>query len=289
MPAKEHPFPLPNFSRTEPHLEIQPHAGMVNTLEKTISNREEIHPGKTKSELPLVAFTLLGQMAAGMALIQLFSGPFPLPVLISIGSLIVLAGLASLFHLGAPLNAWRGIVHLKKSWLSREVLMFVLFGASWLIAMAMPGMGKLPLAICGIGLVFCMAQVYRLRSIATWNSNHTLLAFPASSILLGGIGLKIVELLSKARIISNLPFVLIVAIGLVIALSASFWDRDHIFQSARRLRFGLIGMGIAGLLGILFIPEPTWGWVMIPTCLIFLFEEGIGRWLFYEHLHQRSL
>src|SRR3990172_514621 len=79
IPATEHPFPLPKYSRTEPHLAIRPHAAMTNALEKRVSNREEIKPGKTKSELPLVAFTLLGQMAVGIALFSFFSGPLSIP------------------------------------------------------------------------------------------------------------------------------------------------------------------------------------------------------------------
>ena len=47
MPASEHPFPLPNNSRTEPHLAVKPHVAMGNDLEKKISNYEEIRP-KTK-------------------------------------------------------------------------------------------------------------------------------------------------------------------------------------------------------------------------------------------------
>ncbi len=147
---------------------------MLNSLEKTISNREEIKPAKTKSELPLVFFTLLGQMAAGIAVFAFFSGPLTVPVLIAIGGLIGLGGLASLLHLGTPKNAWRAAIHLRKSWLSREILMFGLFGISWLISLAMPGMGKLPLALCGLGLVYSMAMVYRLRSVPAWDTSRTM-------------------------------------------------------------------------------------------------------------------
>ena len=65
IPASEHPFPLPNNSRTEPHLAVKPHVAMNNSLEKKISNREEINPKKQKSETSLIVFTLLVQMAVG--------------------------------------------------------------------------------------------------------------------------------------------------------------------------------------------------------------------------------
>ena len=59
IPADEHPYPLPAFSHTEPHLAIQSHAGMLNDLEKATSNQEETKPKKVKSELSLVRSTLL--------------------------------------------------------------------------------------------------------------------------------------------------------------------------------------------------------------------------------------
>ncbi len=103
LSASEHPFPLPKQSRTEPHLAVKPHVGMLNGLEKEISNWEEIRPRHEKSkvrrlwspkspdfgigELPLAAFTLSVQMAAGMAFFALFSGPLTVPVLITIGGI----------------------------------------------------------------------------------------------------------------------------------------------------------------------------------------------------------
>jgi len=288
IPGTEHPFPLPNYSRTEPHLAIQPHTAMANTLEKTVSNREEIRPGKAKSELPLVAFTLLGQMAAGMALFSFSSGPLTTPFLIVMGALIGASGLASLLHLGRPMNAWRALTHLKKSWLSREILMFVLFGASWLLSLAMPGMGKLPLTICGIGLVYSMAQVYRLRSVPAWDTNRTLLAFIGSAITLGILGWEGVDLFADTVDIYPQLY-LVVAVGLVVALLQSLTDLDQDHQTARRLRLGLIGLGLAGVLAMYVIPNTVGRWIMVPIFLVVLVEEVLGRWQFYERPLQRVL
>jgi len=295
IPATEHPFPLPKYSRTEPHLAIRPHAAMANTIEKTVSNREETRPLKAKCELPLVAFTLLGQMAAGMALFSFFAGPLTMPFLVALGGLIGLAGLASLLHLGTPSNAWRAMIHFKKSWLSREILVFALFGGSWLLAFAMPGMGKLPLAACGIALVYSMAQVYRLRSIPAWDTNRTLLAFTLSAILLGGFGLEVVDVFSNAGGGRSLPLVLVATIALIVAFLLSFVEDDHAQQTARnlkvtgRLRLGLIGLGMAGALAMLFATGAAGKWISVPIFIIVLLEEGWGRWLFYEHLHRRNL
>lgn len=299
VPASEHPFPLPDYSRTQPHLAIKPHNAMNNKLEKVVSNREEIRPQRSKvgrlwspkspdlGELPLVAFTLLGQMAAGMAVLSFFSGPLTIAILITIGALIGLAGLASLLHLGTRVNAWRALTHLKKSWLSREILMFGLFGASWLVCLLLPGIGKLPLAASGIGLVYSMAQVYRLRSVPAWNSNRTLLAFTLSAVLLGSFGLVGVNIFTNTRGIGYLPIVL--TAGLAVALLVALTDPDSADQMAPRLRLGLIGLGLIGVLGMYLLPVTVGRWIMVPIFIIVLIEEGIGRWLFYGHLHQRDL
>jgi anaerobic dimethyl sulfoxide reductase subunit B (iron-sulfur subunit) len=169
MPGTEHPFPLPTFSRTQPHLALNPHAGMLNGLEKTISNREEIQTSAKSpkpftrfaladqlKELPLVLFTLLAQMAVGafwsqeLLYIAFFNywDYFKKPafdelipsyiasnltntLMFAIGIMLAFAGLASFLHLGTPKNAWRALNHLEKSWLSREILFFGLFSIGW--------------------------------------------------------------------------------------------------------------------------------------------------------------
>ena len=286
-PSDTHPYPLPSFSHTEPHLVIQSHVGMLNDLDKAVSNQEEIKPKKSKGEVSLVAFTLLTQMAVGMAIFLLFSGPLSLPLLVVLGGMIGVSGLVSVLHLGTPLNAWRALNHLKKSWLSREILMFGLFGGSWLLCLAMPGMGKLPLALCGIGLIYSMAQVYRLRSIPAWDTHRTLLTFIVSAVLLGGLGLGMVHAFGSA--VAQSGFILVSGTGLIGALLLSLTDRDHAHQAAHRLRLGLIGVGLIGVAAMYIVPSAVRGWLMIPIFLIVLLEETVGRWLFYEHLHRRIL
>jgi len=287
LPGSEHPFPLPVRSRTEPHLAVQLHSGMGNNLEKTISNWEEIKTGTTKSETPLIAFTLLLQMAAGMAIFSLFSGPLSLPLLATIGGLIGAGGLIAFLHLGTPVNAWRAVFHLKKSWLSRELLMFGAFGGSWLFALFFPGMGKLPLTLSAIGLVFSMAQVYRLRSIQTWDTFRTLLAFVASAVVLGGLGLTILEALSSITL--NTAYLLIGGVGLLGALLLFLSEKDKTHQTARKLRFSLNVLALLGV-ALMFIGTDIVGmWGIVSIFIISLVEEVIGRWQFYTHLRHRHL
>jgi len=287
LPGSEHPFPLPERSRTEPHLTIHPHTGMGSKLEKTISNWEEIKTGKAKSEVPLVAFTLLTQMAAGMAILSFFSGPLSLSILLTIGGLIGIGGIISVLHLGTPLNAWRAVFHLKKSWLSREILIFGLFGGSWLLALLMPRMGKLPLALCGIGLVFSMAQVYRLRSIPAWDTNRTLLLFSISAILLSGLGLSVLDVLAMDSVRTG--YLLVSGAGLLGALLLSLSDRTPAHQTAGRFRLDLIVLAVIGVMTFFLVPGSVGRWMVASIFIISLVEETIGRWQFYGNIDRRGL
>jgi anaerobic dimethyl sulfoxide reductase subunit B len=303
-PGTEHPFPLPTFSRTQPHLAIKPHVAMANDLEKAISNWEEIQTQRTRStprktfesfvlfvfngfeELPLIAFTLLAQMAAGMTVFSLF---FPLSTfyLPSIGFLLGIAGLASILHLGKPMNAWRTLNHLKKSWLSREILMFGLFGASWLASLLMPGMGKLPLAFSGIGLVYSMAQVYRFKAAPAWNTWRTPTAFFLSALVLGrGLTAAFVarDVLNhaggQATSFAWMGLSLAVLLGLELGMTLKAGEKVH--PTLNRLRGVLIGLGMLGAAVIPVIPLNAGAWSIFPIFLLILIEETLGRWLFYE-------
>jgi DMSO reductase anchor subunit len=260
---------------------------MENELDKTIANWKEINTGRAKSELPLVFFTLLTQMAAGIAVAALFSGPLSMSLLIVIGGLIIAAGLIAFLHLGTPSNAWRAVLHLKKSWLSRELLMFGLFGVSWLLCLFLPEMGQLPLAIFGVGLIYSMAQVYRLRSISAWDTYRTLLAFVFSVMLLGSSVVQILDTVESTDPGSWYPFVSGGVLAGVLWLTLA--ERGSVHQMANRLRLGLIVLGLVGAVVTLFASNTASVWLVNSVFLIILSEEIIGRWLFYQHLHQRRL
>jgi len=302
VPGDQHPFPLPTFSRTQPHLAIKPHVAMGNGLEKAISNWEEI---KTESkvsrlstdapksgdfgvqELPLIIFTLCGQMAVGMAVFSLF---FPLSTfyLLSIGFLLGLAGLASILHLGTPLNAWRALNHLKKSSLSREILMFGLFGASWLVCWVLPGMGKLPLVVFGIGLVYTMSQVYRIKAVPAWNTWRTPVSFFLSAGVLGTLAVNWVAPSSWLAFCAGM---------LLAAEAAAMLSEPNPHHEMARtpkepgqaVRGSLILLGMFGVMALAFLTGNAASWLAACIFLIALAEEVVGRRLFYMRLEERAL
>ncbi len=290
-PADEHPFPLPEFSRTEPHLAIKYHAAMQNGLEKVISNWEEVgdsmsrrfpakgqNRAKNLRDAPLAAFTLLAQMAAGMAVASLF---FELSTfnLLTIGLLLGLGGLISFLHLGTKKNAWRAVLHLQKSWLSREILILGLFGAAWLCWMferwvLLTDYCSLVTAFLGLGLVYSMTQVYRFKAAPRWNTWRTEAAFFLSAGILGLAGVSFGAGLDSAW----LPLWVLLALEAGLTLSAA----NPVDETAARMRGVGIALAMVGVSLLPVVPDSAQAWLNLPILLVILSEQVLGRWLFYQ-------
>jgi formate dehydrogenase iron-sulfur subunit len=139
---------------------------------------------------PLVWMLILTQLSVGMfcfgflnqSLIVSFKTVFYSTALAA-GS----AGLiASVFHLGRPFQAWRCFLGWRKSWLSREIL---LFGAYINLAAAYT-VFQIPvllpiLAITGLIAVFSSVMVYADTRRALWSLGRSSSRFFGSVIVLG--------------------------------------------------------------------------------------------------------
>jgi formate dehydrogenase iron-sulfur subunit len=146
---------------------------------------------------PLVFMTVLTQLSVGafaaIWLLQIF-GP---QARLNIAALVSLAvgGLAlgaSTMHLGRPVYAYRALKMWKRSWLSREVLLFGLFSK---IAFVYAALLWLNLAgsriagamtvVAGLSGVTASACIYLVRPRPTWRSKHTIAEFYLAGALLG--------------------------------------------------------------------------------------------------------
>ena len=175
-------------------------------------NRRAIidHKGNIMKERTLVLFTLLSQAAIGAFVIFYLIYPWMArivgesvthgmiqSILLAVGAFFGLGLLASLFHLGNPLNAWRALANLRSSWLSREILFALVFSCLWasvaILEWRQDGKSFIQdlltwlAAISGLGLIYCMSRVYMLRTLQTWNSISTPLSFYINSFLSGAI------------------------------------------------------------------------------------------------------
>lgn len=168
---------------------------------------ENLPPSMQKADLnrvssedphfPLVVMTVLTQFSVGTFVttwvVELFGKATQLS-LAALVSMIVgaLALAASAMHLGRPIYAYRALRMWRRSWLSREVLMFSSFSIiaglyAVFLWLRLPGSMVLGLLTSLLGLcgVTASACIYLVRARPAWNSRHTIAEFHLTGGLLG--------------------------------------------------------------------------------------------------------
>jgi DMSO reductase iron-sulfur subunit len=161
----------------------QPEIPLMRTDKPRIS-REHAHT-------PLIVMTVLMQLAVGMVVASLFTAEPKWSATIAFG-VMQIALAASTFHLGRPIHAIRALKMWKRSWLSREVLLFTLFagatsayvGGLWLGHPLAPlaGIGAAVLGVLGTIASSC---IYLVPARPAWNMPHTTVSFLLTGAILG--------------------------------------------------------------------------------------------------------
>jgi len=159
-------------------------------------------------EWALITFTILAQMSVGsfivLGVVHFFSqrksgekqaDELSDRALLAIFPVLGLGLLASLLHLGNPINAYKAVTNLGTSWLSREILFGVLFAVVGFIfavmqwrkisTFAVRNIVALVAALIGIVLVYSMAMVYAIPTRPSWNLVTTPISFFVTTLLLG--------------------------------------------------------------------------------------------------------
>lgn len=148
---------------------------------------------------PLVLMTVLTQLSVGafatIWLLQMAGSAARLGTA-ALASLLLggLALVSSTTHLGRPIHAYRALRMWKRSWLSREVLLFGCFstmaglyaGALWLALPASPYLGAATV-ILGAAGVTASAFIYLVQARPAWNSKFTISDFFLTAALLGSL------------------------------------------------------------------------------------------------------
>lgn len=211
---------------------------------------------------PLVVMTVLTQLSVGaftsIWLMQVF-GAHLHPVAALIALLIASVALAaSTLHLGRPIHAVRALKMWRRSWLSREVLMFTLFAnaaAAYSVALwlTLPGAFELlpkvlsfrvltvviaPIAaqinaflpthsvavvgaltvLFGVGGVGASARLYLAPGRPAWNSPFTILEFYLTAALLGSAGANVLTGTTPLTQTATIAF----GIATIVALGIKF-------------------------------------------------------------------
>ena len=157
------------------------------------------------NEWSLLIFTFMMNAAIGLALTTgLFARRlshylnaesyyrFMLLALFVICGLAGLGSIASITHLGVPLNAPNAIRNVFSAWLSREVAITAIFvgclGLTFLWLWRTRKLSMLLLStsiLIGLFDIYCMASIYRHTSILTWMDPNTYVMFFGAMLTLG--------------------------------------------------------------------------------------------------------
>jgi DMSO reductase iron-sulfur subunit len=252
----------------------------------TAAQLERVDIGRIQPEhahLSLVFMTTLIQSVTGSLLFALLlraAQPMLLTLLLTITSVALNI---SVFHLGRPAYAWRALKMWRRSWLSREVLLFGLFFgaiasftlASWLLTPAIatllhssmlqqlhaspltpPLLAALGWAavLFGIAGTIASAFIYLVPARPAWNMMHTPIDFLLSSLFLGST--LPVTLSWMARLLNHLSLLQSLHLqpaatypNWITAMTALPWIANHAIRLVRLNRSSLFeGRATAALL-----------------------------------------
>lgn len=153
---------------------------------------------------PLIIMLVLTQLSVGAFTVDLVMETFLTPALLTAfrpihATLALGFGLtalaASTLHLGRPQFAFRAVIGLKHSWLSREIVAFGAFaGAACLYAVAawIPGTPESlvkslgwAVFVAGVSGVFCSVMIYAFTRREFWSFTRTGIKFFLTSAVLG--------------------------------------------------------------------------------------------------------
>jgi DMSO reductase iron-sulfur subunit len=256
---------------------------------------------------PLVVMTVLTQLSAGALaaiwLRQLLGGAMQLGIA-ALASLVVggLALSASTMHLGRPAHAYRALKMWKRSWLSREVLMFSLFssvaalyaGTVWF---RLPGSmiaGGLT-TLLGIAGVTASACIYLVHARPAWNTKRTVAEFYLSGALLGPLFAASLGVTTRALLWATV----IAATAQLLNIASKFlWlVRSDVFelQASARLFSTVLASGlqlrvILLICGGIVLPLLLPGRIGVSIALaVALTGEFLGRYLFFVSVVPKNM
>lgn len=227
---------------------------------------------------PLAFMLVLSQLAIGLHLVRVISAAWLTDVQSTAAAALVVAvtGIAaaiSVLHLGQPLKAWRVVLGIRHSWLSREA---VAVGGFLLLASLsvgaevglIGGADVLAAATLVVGLVTltCSVMIYGVTGRTWWRPTLVGAKFGLTTLGLGLSALLAVVALSGSR--PDQRALTVMAIGLaatilakVVAEASVFWADDAEQQGTSRLlqqtlapQFkARLAMAVAGAVALLLL------------------------------------
>lgn len=261
---------------------------------------DAVHVQPGEPHWPLVVMMVLTQLSVGtfaaIWILQLTGASTRLGVA-ALTSLVVAAIAlgASTLHLGRPLYAYRALKMWRRSWLSREVLLFAgfsLVASTYAVALSMRSpvsavVGPLTAAL-GFGGVTASGCIYRVPSRPAWNTPLTLVQFNLTALTLGPLFAAAIGLGARRA-----PAIVAAAMAgaHIVVLATKYFnlsggDTNEGKASAKLLattfRHHLLVRGVLLALGAIALPlftaQPIVLWFAFALALS---SEIIGRYLFF--------
>ncbi len=189
---------------------------------------------------------------------------------------------ASTLHLGRPIYAWRALRMWRRSWLSREVLLFSLFSTAGVLSLVFPVFSTVAAAL-GLAGITASAFIYLAPARPAWNSKTTVADFHLTALLLGPLYLAVLGaripalaicLAASAQLLNQvLKFVLLSAAGTdEVELRGSARLLAHDLRAGFLLRLALL---VTGGTVLPLIHQPA------VAFLLALSGEFLSRYLFF--------
>jgi Fe-S-cluster-containing dehydrogenase component/DMSO reductase anchor subunit len=303
----------PDPAYTQPTTRFHSRRGLPTGLKA--ADAHSLRP--SHSHPSLVAMLVLTQLSVGAFCVEsLLRVLFPSNLMAQLSGLHSLVALAvgllalgtSTLHLGRPRAAWRAVIGLRTSWLSREIIVFGLFAGLamldatgfWLMPARALYWARLGTAVAVSGLlgVFCSVMIYHDTRRAFWRGLPVTLKFYGTAALAGtaailfvttvqgllypsvaaqGAYQELTVFLSKSLVVAS-----VLKLGLEATVFLRLWGSESsaLLQTARLLSGELAEISTARfLLGVV-------GGVLLPMAFILrqpapgIPTLGITLWIF---------
>jgi DMSO reductase iron-sulfur subunit len=237
---------------------------------------------------PLVTMLVLTQLSAGAFLcLSLAAGARQNGAIAALAVACISLG-ASTLHLGRPIHAWRALKMWRRSWLSREVLLFSLFAAAAVASAAAPALSPAA-ALLGFAGVTASAFIYLVPARPAWNRKGTLVDFYLTGMLLGPLFLGLIGIAAPAAAVAAAGAAqLLNQLVKLLALAGS--DEFELRASARLLTGELrnlllarVGLLLAGGIVLPLLHAPA------PAFVLALAGETLSRYLFFVSVVPKSV
>ncbi|MBK7712077.1 MAG: dimethyl sulfoxide reductase anchor subunit [Bacteroidales bacterium] len=179
-------------------------------------------------------------------------------------SVIILAGLLSLLHLGKKKRAWKAVLNIRKSPLSREIVLFILYsllsGATMLYQMPLLLIAS---SVTGLILLLSIDAVYLFADKRKTVFLHSGQTFITALLMVSFLTGKI------------LPFIFVAAIKLVTILWNMITNRDDNLNFVMRfVRTSMLIITCISMISGISYPENA-------VIILFLTGELLDRIMFY--------